>query len=131
MNQTHKKRVLLVDTNKHYIEFIREQLLARNYTIVGEATNGEQAIKLCASEKPDLTLLDFDILIKSGTHILQDILTLNSNGIIIMLSGKGDVATMKLCLDLGAYHYIRKDYPMDTIFSVIEESSCNLALAEG
>lgn len=131
MKQTHKKRVLLVDTNKHYIKFIGEQLLAQNYEIVGEAIDGEQAIKLCTSEKPDLTLLDFDILTKCGTQVLQDILALNPDGIVIMLSGKGDVATMKLCLDLGAYHYIRKDYPMDTIISVIEESSYNLAVAEG
>ena len=125
MNQTNKKRVLLVDDNEHYVKFIREQLLARDYEVVGEAKDAEQAVTLCASEKPDLTLLDFDILSKHGTQVVQEILTLNPNGIIIMLSGRGDVATMQLCLDLGAYHYIRKDYPMDTIFSVIEESSNN------
>jgi DNA-binding NarL/FixJ family response regulator len=129
MNKINKQRILLVDANEHYIKFIGEQLLARNYEIVGEAKNSEQAIKLCASVKPDLTLLDFDILVKSGTQVLQEILELNPDGIIIMLSGKGDVATMKLCLDLGAYHYIRKDYPTDTIFSVIEESLYNLAAA--
>jgi DNA-binding NarL/FixJ family response regulator len=126
MNQTNKKRVLLVDANEHYVKFIREQLLARDYEIVGEAKDGEQAVTLCASEKPDLTLLDFDILSKHGTQVVQEILALNPDGIIIMLSGRGDVATMQLCLDLGAYHYIRKDYPLDTIFSVIEESSNNL-----
>ena len=125
MNQTNKKRVLLVDANEHYVRFIREQLLARDYEIVGEAKDGEQAVTLCASEKPDLTLLDFDILSKHGTQVVQEILALNPGGIIIMLSGKGDIATMQLCMDLGAYHYIRKDYPMDTILSVIEESANN------
>lgn len=125
MNQINKKRVLLVDDNEHYVKFIREQLLARDYEIVGEAKDGEQAIALCVSEKPDLTLLDFDILSKHGTQVVQEILALNPDGIIIMLSGRGDIATMQLCLDLGAYHYIRKDYPTDTIFSVIEESSNN------
>jgi len=128
MSQIKKKRILLVDDNEHYVKFIRELLLARNYEIVGEATDGEQAVTLCASEKPDLTLLDFDILSKNGTQVLQEILALNPDGIIIMLSGKGDVATMQLCLDLGAYHYIRKDYPMDTIFSVIEDSSNDLTV---
>ena len=130
MNQTNKKRILLVDNNEHYVRFIREQLLSRDYEVVGEAKDGEQALKLCASEKPDLTLLDFDILSKHGTQIVQEILALNPDGIIIMLSGRGDVATMQLCLDLGAYHYIRKDYPMDTILSVIEESSNNFTSVE-
>jgi two-component system chemotaxis response regulator CheY len=126
MNQTNKKRVLLVDNNTHYLKFIREQLLARDYEVVGEANDGEQAVALFASENPDLTLLDFDILNKYGTQVIKEILALNPDGIIIMLSGKGDVATMQLCLDLGAYHYIRKDYPLDTILSVIEESSNSL-----
>jgi len=128
MSPIKKKRILLVDDNEHYVKFIREQLLARNYEVVGEATDGEQAVTLCASEKPDLTLLDFDILSKHGTQVLQEILALNPDGIIIMLSGRGDVATMQLCLDLGAYHYIRKDYPLDTIFSVIEDASNNLTI---
>ena len=128
MSQIKKKRILLVDDSEHYVKFIKEELLARNYEVVGEAKDGEQAIKLCASEKPDLTLLDFDILSKHGTQVLQEILALNPNGIIIMLSGRGDVATMQLCLDLGAYHYIRKDYPIDTIFSVIEDSSNDLTV---
>jgi len=125
MNQTNKKRILLVDDNEHYVKFIREQLLARDYEIVGEAKDGEQAVTLFDSENPDLTLLDFDIMNKYGTQVLKEMLALNPDGIIIMLSSRGDIATIQLCLDLGAYHYIRKDYPMDTILSVIEESSNN------
>lgn len=126
MNQTKNKRVLLVDDNEHFAKLIKEELLARNYEIIGEAKDGERAIELFDSEKPDLTFLDFDILSKSGTGVLQKILAQNPDGVIIMLSGKGDVATMQLCLDMGAYHYIRKDYPMDTIFSVIGGSLNNL-----
>lgn len=127
MNQIEQKRVLLVDDNEHYTKFLKGQLLVRDYEIVGEANDCEQALKLFKSEKPDLTLLDFDMLSVSGTQILQEILTEDSDALVIMLSGRGDITTMQLCLDKGAYHYIRKDYPVDTIFSVIDESLKNFA----
>lgn len=122
MNSINKKSVLIVDDNKHYIKFLRENLLSRHYEIAGEANNCQQAITLFKSEKPDLTLLDFEMLNLSGMQIMQEILTQDSDAMVIMVSGKGDVATMQYCLNMGAYHFIRKDYPLDTIFSVIEES---------
>ncbi len=130
MNQIEQNRVLLIDDNEHYTKFLKDQLLARNYEIVGEASDCEQAVKLFKSERPDLTLLDFDMLSVNGTQILQEILIQDSDALVIMLSGKGDIATMQLCLDKGAYHYIRKDYPVETIFSVIDESLRNFAVLE-
>ena len=127
MNQIEQKRVLLVDDNEHYTKFLKGQLPARDYEIVGAAKDCEQALKLFKSEKPDLTLLDFDMLSVNGTRILQEILIEDSDALVIMLSGRGYIATMQLCLDKGAYHYIRKDYPVDTIFSVIDESLKNFA----
>lgn len=117
-----QKRVLLVDEDESYLNFLREKFLERNYEIAGEANNCEQAIELYHSEKPDLTLLDFNMLSIEGTQTLQEIFIQDSETVILMLNGKGDILTMQLCLDIGAYHYIRKDHPLETIFSVIEES---------
>ena len=122
MNQTKSIRVLLVDDKEIYIEFLRRNLLARNYEIVGEVKDGEQAIKLFKSEKPDLTLLDFDMPNTKGSEVLEEILTLNPDAIVIMVTGRDDIATMNLCIEKGAFHYIRKDYPLETILSIIEES---------
>ena len=130
MNQMKNMRVLLVDDNEHYLRFIKRHLLARNYKIVGEAKNCEQAIELFKSEKPDLTLLDFDMLSINGIQNLQEILIQDSDAVVVMLSGKGDIATMQNCLDIGAYHFMRKDYPIETIFSVIEESMKRFAETE-
>jgi len=122
MSQIHNKRVLLIDDSKHFIKFLKGQLLARNYEIVGEAKDCQQAINLFQTEKPDLTLLDFEMLSANGIEILQKIIAQDPDAVIIMLGGRGDIATMQLCLDQGAYYYIRKDYPIETILSVIEES---------
>lgn len=117
-----KTRVLLVDDNDQYITYLKRSLLTRNYEIVGEANDGEQAFELFKSLKPDLTLLDFEMPGIDGSEALEDILTLNPDAMVIMVTGREDIATMNLCIDKGAIHYIRKDYPPETIFSVIEKS---------
>lgn len=117
-----KTRVLLVDDNDQYITYLKRSLLTRNYEIVGEANDGEQALELFKSLKPDLTLLDFEMPGIDGSEALEDILTLNPDAMVIMVTGREDIATMNLCIDKGAIHYIRKDYPPETIFSVIEKS---------
>jgi two-component system chemotaxis response regulator CheY len=122
LNQTKSIRVLLVDDNAQYIRFLKRNLLAQNYEIAGEAENGEQAIQLFKSEKPDLTLLDFEMPTTNGSEVMEKILSLNPDARVIMVTGREDMATMKLCIDKGAVHYIRKDYPPETIFSVIQES---------
>ncbi|MCH7624069.1 MAG: response regulator [Nitrospinae bacterium] len=115
-------RVLIVDDSEQFTMFLRRNLLSRNYEIVGEAEDGEQAINLFKSEKPDLTLLDFEMPTTTGDEVLEEILNLNPDARVIMITGRDDIATMNLCIEKGAFHYIRKDYPPETIFSVIEES---------
>ncbi len=122
MTQTKKIRVLLVDDSEHFIMFLKRFLLTRNCEIIGEAEDGEEAIELFKSEKPDLTLLDYEMPASNGSEVLEEILTLNPNAVVIMLTGRDDIATMNLCIEKGATQYIRKDYPLETIFSVIEES---------
>ena len=75
MNTFANKRLLIVDDDKIYTRIIKRHLLARNYEVVGEAEDGEQAMKLFKSEKPDLTLIDFEMLNVNGTRILQEVIT--------------------------------------------------------
>jgi len=75
VNTFANKRLLIVDDDKVYTRIIKRHLLARNYEVVGEAEDCEQAIKMFKSEKPDLTLLDFEMLNVNGTRILQEVIT--------------------------------------------------------
>jgi two-component system chemotaxis response regulator CheY len=127
MGKTKNIRVLLVDDHEQYIRFLKRSLLSRNYEIVGEAENGEQAIELFKSEKPDLTLLDYEMPGTSGSEVLEELLTLNPDAMVVMVTGREDIETMNLCIEKGASHYIRKDYPPETILSVIEESLESIA----
>ncbi len=122
MTKSKSTRILLVDDSEQYRVFLKRNLLAGNFEIVGEAEDGEQGILLFKSEKPDLTLLDFEMPAKNGGEVLDEIISMNPDAVVIMLSGVEDNKIMKLCIEKGASHFIHKDSPPETIISAIEES---------
>jgi len=61
-------RIVIVDDHEIVREGIRG-LISRSrpeWTICGEATNGEQAIEICKTLKPDLMVLDITMPVMSG-----------------------------------------------------------------
>ena len=74
MNPAGKVRILVVDD--HFI--VRTGLLALihtepNLAVVGEAADGDEAIKLFESQRPDLMLIDLRMPGKSGHEVSRHI----------------------------------------------------------
>ena len=51
-------RVLLADDHRMLREGLRRSLTEEGFDIVGEAENGEQAVRLAAELQPDVVLMD-------------------------------------------------------------------------
>jgi DNA-binding NarL/FixJ family response regulator len=53
-------RILLVDDNAMIRSHLKEMLEQKSeWVVVGEASNGRDAVKACGKQKPDLTVMDF------------------------------------------------------------------------
>ncbi len=103
-------KILIVDDDSNICELIRLYLEKDKYDTV-IANNGQQALSLVASEKPDLILLDIMMPKLDGWQVCREIRkTLQTP--IIMLTAKGEVFDKVLGLELGADDYITK--PFDT-----------------
>lgn len=78
------------------------------FIIVGEASNGEEALKMCANLKPDLVVTDMKMPLMDGTSFIS---TLKENYPwikILILSCYDDYAYMKAAIKCGASDYILK-----------------------
>ena len=75
------------------------------------AYDGEQALQMFDSKKPDLVILDLMMPKKSGTEVCREIRA-KSRTPIIMLTAKGETFDKVLGLELGADDYVTK--PFDT-----------------
>ena len=103
-------KILIVDDDSNICELIRLYLEKDHFQAV-IANDGQQALRLVESEKPDLILLDIMMPRLDGWQVCREIRkTLQTP--IIMLTAKGEVFDKVLGLELGADDYITK--PFDT-----------------
>jgi len=93
-----------------------------NTDIIGEAKNGEEAVALFKKCKPRITMLDINMPIKTGIDALKEILTIQPDAFVIMMTSVADIETVNQCISLGASSYILKDTPINEMKEMIKEA---------
>jgi len=119
---TKKPRVLIADDQNFFRIMIKKMLISMNCEVVGEATNGDEAVELFFREKPDLLFLDLHMPIKTGDKALEEIIGSYADARVIMLTSVGDSDIVVKCLKLGAMNYILKGTTREKMKETIEES---------
>lgn len=116
------KRVLIADDEPNIVtslEFLMEQ--AGYETQV--AANGQEALDLATSFRPDLVLLDVMVPIRSGYEVCQRLKSdPATHGIkIVMVSAKGRDVEVAKALELGADAYITKPFSTRELVAKVRE----------
>ncbi len=103
-----KQKILIVDDDNNIAELISLYLTKECYeTMI--VNDGEEALKVFDTFKPQLILLDLMLPGIDGYQVCREIRA-KSNTPIIMLSAKGEVFDKVLGLELGADDYIIKPF---------------------
>lgn len=90
---------------------ICEMLAAAGYSVVGEASNGLQAVDLCKIYKPDLVLMDIKMPKLDGIQAAELLIKENIVEAIIMLTAYSGKEFINKVKEIGAIGYIIK--PID------------------
>ena len=106
-------RVLLVDDNDDLRRLLRLQLeRTGRYEIVGEAADGNEAVRLATELQPRIVLLDLSMPVMDGLQALPLILDAVPEVRVVVLSGF-DQGTMSVrALAAGAARYVEKGMTM-------------------
>jgi PAS domain S-box-containing protein len=91
------------------------------FAIVGEATDGRQAIELAIAEQPDVILLDLDMPVMDGFEAIPELISVSPGSLIIVLSGLESRDVTRRVLALGAHGYIGKKLGPDQLLAKIAE----------
>jgi two-component system response regulator VicR len=102
------KKILIVDDEKNIVDILKFNLKKDGFTTV-EAYDGEQAVELALSEKPDLILLDVMLPKMDGFSVCKS-LRQKITTPILMLTAKEEEVDKVLGLELGADDYITKPF---------------------
>lgn len=112
------KELLIVDDESDVREFAANFFGKRKIEVIA-ASNGEDAIKLVASEQPKVVLLDIKMEGMDGIETLRKIRELDKNIKVIMVTGRNDEGSLQETKELGAYGYIHKPLELDELEKVV------------
>lgn len=116
-----KIRVVIADDQTLFLESLATFL--KNYTddieVIGRAKNGEEAIEMARSLRPDIILMDVHMPIMDGVEATGRILKEMPDAKILILSTYDEDTYVRQALGLGASGYLLKDIsPTELIASI-------------
>ena len=112
-------RVLLADDHRMLREGLRRSLTEEGFDIVGEAENGEQAVRMVAELEPDVVLMDVSMPEMDGVEATRLIGGSFTATQVIMLTMHADKEVLADAIRAGASGYLVKDCSTEEIGAAI------------
>jgi two-component system NarL family response regulator len=90
-----------------------------NMEVVGEAVNGQTAVRLYRERQPDITLMDIAMPIMDGIEAILKIRSEDAGARIIVLTNADTDEAVKQGVTAGAMGYLLKDAPPEELVETI------------
>jgi two-component system, response regulator PdtaR len=98
---------------------LKEILTSAGYDVVGETGRGDEAVRLVATTKPDLALLDIKMPGMSGIEAAREI-TRDARVAVIVLTAFSQRELIEEARDAGVAAYLVKPFRREELLSAIE-----------
>ncbi len=112
-----KNTVLIVDDEEEIRKMLNIFLDAADFKVV-ESENGKQAVRMAASIKPDLVLLDLGLPDMDGKEVVASIREWSQVPIVV-LTVRSDDTEVASALNTGADDYITKPFSAEVLLARI------------
>lgn len=108
-------RALIVDDEEPLRGIMRIALGYFGIKVVGEAANGEEAVAKYQEVQPNVVLMDINMPKMDGLTALREIIKINPEAIVLLITATDDETAMDKGRDLGARGFLRKPLVMDEL----------------
>lgn len=118
-------RVLIADDHQLLRQAVRRSLEDAGFQICAEAGDGEEAVRLALTHKPDVVVTDVTMPVLDGIEVARRV-HLQEPGIpILVLTMHAEAALRARAIEVGATAFLTKDAAMHEVVAMVR------ALADG
>ena len=115
-------RILVVDDAAFMQKMVTDTLTMGGHEVVGEASNGVEAVERFTALKPDLTTLDITMPEKDGLAALEEIVMRDPAARVIMCSALGQESKVLESIRLGAKDFVVKPFQADRALEAVAKA---------
>jgi len=121
-----KKSILIADDHPIFRSGLRAVIETDpSFVVAAEASDGEEALDLISTKRPDIVILDYNMPKLNGFAVLEKLSKLESGVIPVMLTMHNDEAMFAKAFELGVRGYVLKDS------ASVDIVNCLHAVAQG
>ncbi|MCP5105339.1 MAG: response regulator, partial [bacterium] len=113
------EKILVIDDEKNIQVSLASILEDEGYKTFF-AGSGEEGLEKFKNIRPQATFLDIWLPGIDGLETLQQLLAVDPNQIVIMISGHGNITTAVRAVKEGAYDFLEKPLGLDKIMLVLK-----------
>jgi len=118
----HPIRVLIVDDHAIVRKGIRALLMEyKEIDVIGEASNGVEAIEMANRLQPDVILIDLVMPVMDGIEAIRQIIANQPDARILVLTGYAGENYVIPSIEVGALGYLLKDSQPEDLITAIRQ----------
>ena len=123
-----RRRVLIADDDPVIRMDLAEMLTEEGFEVVGQVGDGERAVELARTRRPDLVILDVKMPGKDGIQAAAEIAD-EQIAPVIILTAYSDRDLIQRAIDAGVMTYLAKPFSTATLLPAIELTAARYAEA--
>ena len=124
MSTDERIRVMVVDDHEIVRIGLKQVLdLSGEFEVVGQAADGEEAVRVAAEVSPDLVLMDVIMPRKDGVEACREIMESAPDVRVVMLTASNAEDAVVESVAAGASGYILKETDMEQLLSALRSAA--------
>ena len=115
-------RVLVVDDAMFMRKVVSDAIVAGGHEVIGEASNGDEAVARFKELRPDVTTLDITMPQKDGLTALREIIALDPAARVVMCSALGQEPKVLEAMKAGAKYFVVKPFEDSRLIAALNKA---------
>ena len=111
--------VMLVDDHTMLRQGLRRSLETEGVRVIAEAADGEEAVRIALSMKPDVVLMDVSMPGTDGIEATRKLMAADARQRVVMLTMHMDREVIERAIKAGAVGYMTKDSSVRDVVTAI------------
>lgn len=115
------KRILIAEDDPSQLKLILRQLKENGFEAEGYAS-GKEALEKYQEDSFDVVITDFQMADLNGIDLLCEIKRLNSNAVVIFITGYGTIDVAVSAMKKGAFDFLTKPYTPEILLYTVRRA---------